>query len=101
MTTSGSDPLFRVLERVRIRITPETVEVGAAGKQGAILGISDGREDGVQHSYAVDLDSMDRVHQFQEDELESLGTFDERSRHYSGQQLRIDHKGRAIPEERS
>jgi hypothetical protein len=97
--TPGSEPLFQIFEQVRIRITPRTVETGSAGKRGAILGISDGREDGVEHSYAVDLDSMDHIHSFQEGELESLGTFAERRRYYSGARLRINHKGRVIPDD--
>ena len=99
--TPGPEPLFQIFEQVRIRITPRTVEDGSAGKQGVVLGISDGREDGVEHSYAVDVASMDRLHQFGEDELESLGTFAERRQYYSGARLRINHKGRVIPDEGS
>lgn len=95
----SSGPLFQFFERVRIRITPRTVEAGTAGKQGAILGISDGTEEDVPHSYAVQLDSMDKVRQFQEDELETMGTFDEESRYDSGHHLRIDQKGRVIRDE--
>jgi len=88
--------LFGFCDEVRIRISPETVERGIAGKLGAVLGISEPDDERVPMSYAVDVDGLKNVQQIKEEELEGTGLRRKRKDYFSGKSLRVSRGGRVI-----
>jgi len=89
-------PLFAFIDEVRIRISPETVERGIAGKLGAVLGMSEPDDERFPMSYAVDVDGLKNVQQIKEDELEGTGPRRKRQDYFSGKSLRVSRRGRVI-----
>ena len=88
------NPRFVYFEVVEVQSTPETLRLGYAGSVGAVLGIGE-NGDG-SYGYAVALDGREEAVDFAEEELAATGEHRSREDYYSGDVLRIDHRGRVL-----
>ena len=75
-----SVPLFDHF--TEIRVVESSTKPELVGQLGAILGISENDDESSSRTYAVKLDSYDRVMMFRQDQLRTTGLIRKRSDYY-------------------